>query len=576
MTSPRGSRESEVPQRSGWVAWLDGFLPEDLELGSELPPVQVRMFVLGSFVLAAATVIALVARLLVADMHPVAASAAGATAVGFVAAPFLLRATGSVRLARTVILTLLLAAFGAISFFGGGLRAPILLFSPVIALAAAFIFGARASRYTAALLGAGVLLLFAADRLDLTIPMRAGPGELEMARVVVACFSLFVTAALATLYERERRRGERRRQASEDMYRRLFEQSKDVVALSTPEGNLVDINEAGVDLLGYPSKEKLLATDVRKLYADPGRRVLLGERLATEGFVKSWESELVTYGGEPRIVQGTTTVIRDSAGGVASYLAILRDVTEAHLLERERETALTELAARNDDLRQIHRAISHDLKSPIFTLKGFLGLLEKDLEAGQAERAKKDLATLKEVAERVGRLVEELLDFSRIERRPEDWMEVDLETVVGEVLTLLAGRIREAGATVEVGELAHLRGDVTLLRTIFQNLIENAVRFCTGCEEPRVEVGLRHMGAETLYYVADNGVGIAPENLERVFALFQTAGSELGGTGIGLATVRRAVEAHGGRIWVESEGEGKGTTFYFTLPGGQVSEEAEP
>jgi len=567
--------ESEAPRSGRGVAWLDGILPEDLERRSGFQPVQVRVVVMGSFVMAAATAVALLSRLLVAPMHPVAIAAAGGAALAFAAAPFLLRLTGSVRLAGTVILTFLVTALWIISFFGGGLGAPILLFAPVIPFAAAFFFGAGSSRRTAAVLGAGVVLLFLANRLGLTVPMEAGASEMEMARVVLAVFSLFVTAALATLYERERTKSDARLRASEEMYRLLFEQSKDFVALSTPEGKLVDVNESGVELLGYPSREKLLETDVRELYADPGRRLALAELLAAEGFVKSWESELRTFTGESRIVQGTTTVIRDAAGGVAFYLAILRDVTEARFVERDREAALAALATRNDDLRQIHRAVGHDLKSPLFTLKGFLGMLGKDLADGHWEHARKDLATVTNVTDRIAGLVEELLDFSRVERRPEDWVEVDLASVVEEVLTLLEGRIRDAGAVVEVGELQRLRGDVALLRTIFQNLIENAVRFCTGGDEPRIEVGARHVGSETVFYVADNGAGIAPENQEKVFALFQTAGSERGGTGIGLATVKRAVEVHGGRIWVESEGGGKGATFFFTLPCSGPSSEVE-
>jgi PAS domain S-box-containing protein len=356
------------------------------------------------------------------------------------------------------------------------------------------------------------------------------------------------------------------RRQHEKLYKLLFEQTKDIVAVTTPEGRLVDINPAGIEYFGFSSKEEFQKADLRDLYVHTEDRDELRERLQRDGFASGFETENRRLDGEIRVIQNTATAVRDETGGVAFFLAILRDVTEAKRLAAEREAMVTELEARNSELRSFARTVSHDLKSPLITIKGFLGLLQDHRASGDEERVDRDVKTIALVADRMQVLIEDLLEYSRIDRRQEDWAEIDLGRIAREAVMMVGGRTANAGAQVEVAtDLPRVLGDPTLLRMVFQNLVDNAVKFFGDQAEPRVHIGARHDSAEAVLFVEDNGVGIEAKNQEKVFELFKKLTSDDRGTGIGLASVKRIIEIHGGRVWVESEGRGKGATFCFTL-----------
>ena len=163
-------------------------------------------------------------------------------------------------------------------------------------------------------------------------------------------------------------------------------------------------------------------------------------------------------------------------------------------------------------------------------------------------------------------LLDELLELSRIGHKMNPFVEASLQAVVAEALSLVAGRIDQRGVKVQVTqEPALIYGDRPRLVEIFQNLVDNAVKFMGDQPAPLVQVGVEHTGGETVYFVQDNGIGIDPRHKSRLFGLFEKLDSGTDGTGIGLAVVRRVVEVHGGRIWAESAGPGKGATFRFTL-----------
>ena len=244
----------------------------------------------------------------------------------------------------------------------------------------------------------------------------------------------------------------------------------------------------------------------------------------------------------------------------------------------ELEAKADELAAKNDELERFAYTVSHDLKSPLVTIQGFLGFLERDVAAaatdpGADERVAGDVGRIRGAANKMQRLIDDLLELSRVGReagRPEV---VEMVEVSREVRELLIGPIAERGVEVVVArDLPAVRGDRTQLHQLLQNLIQNALQYMGDQPSPRIEVGVRGAdvkdGESPAFYVRDNGMGIDPRYHEKVFGLFERldpGASER--TGIGLALVKRIVEVHGGRIWVESEGAGRGSTFCFTLPG---------
>ncbi len=245
----------------------------------------------------------------------------------------------------------------------------------------------------------------------------------------------------------------------------------------------------------------------------------------------------------------------------------LGKITERKWAQEEREQLVGELEAKNVELEQFTYTVSHDLKSPLITIKGFLGMLEQDTSSGDTQRMKADMARISGAAEKMRRLLDELLELSRIGRLVNPPDEVPLSELVGEVMDLGAGRLAEGNVKVEIAPDPPLVfGDRARLREMLENLIDNAVKFMGDQPNPRIEIGARQDGEETVFYIRDNGIGIDPRYHEKVFGLFDKLDEKTEGTGVGLAIVKRIVEVHGGRIWVESEGTGEGTSFCFTLP----------
>ncbi len=244
--------------------------------------------------------------------------------------------------------------------------------------------------------------------------------------------------------------------------------------------------------------------------------------------------------------------------------------------ETERVALVADLGAKNTELERFTYSASHDLKGPLITIQGFLGHLEADVAEGNSDRLRHDISRIGAAAAKMGRLLDELLELSRIGRIVNPPVEVPLADLAHEAVGLLAGRIEGRGAQVDISpRLPTVFGDRVRLLEVLQNLIDNAVKFMAGQPEPRVEIGARKAGNETVFYVRDNGIGIDPRYHDKVFGLFDQLTQEAGGTGVGLALVKRIVEVHGGRVWVESEGAGHGSTFCFTIPGRTEGESRE-
>jgi signal transduction histidine kinase len=250
---------------------------------------------------------------------------------------------------------------------------------------------------------------------------------------------------------------------------------------------------------------------------------------------------------------------RNAAGAPVSIFGTVLDVTELRQKERE-------LQERNDELARFTYTVSHDLKSPLVTITTFLGFLEQDVRRQDAARMEKDLGYIRGAADKMARLLDELLGLSRVGRKMNPFIETPLQAIVQDARSLVAGRLTTRGVHVQVtSEPVLLYGDRPRLVEVFQNLLDNAVKFMGQELSPCIDIGIRPQGADTIVCVRDNGIGIDPRHQHKLFGLFEKLDPGAEGTGMGLALVRRIVDVHGGRIWVESEGAGKGATFCFTL-----------
>ena len=263
--------------------------------------------------------------------------------------------------------------------------------------------------------------------------------------------------------------------------------------------------------------------------------------------------------GEVRLLAWWYRALVDEQGAVTGILSTARDITESKEYEKE-------LQQKNAELERFTYTVSHDLKSPIITIKGFTGSLEKDLAKGNYERMAGDLKRVSDAADKMVDLLRDLLELSTIGRIIKAPEAVDMNLLVGDVLAQLAGPLKNRNLTVAVQPgLPEVLCDKRRMAEVLQNLLENAINYMGDQADPQIQLGMREEAGEHIFFVQDNGIGIDEKYHKVIFGLFNKLDSESGGTGIGLALVKRIIEVHGGRVWVESEGEGMGSCFCFTI-----------
>jgi signal transduction histidine kinase len=275
--------------------------------------------------------------------------------------------------------------------------------------------------------------------------------------------------------------------------------------------------------------------------------------------------QAVAPGGNPRfsihvfwwlLALSTWTYERMLASAFAELQSVLAD----------REALIGELEQRNAELERFTYTVSHDLKAPLVTIGGFASYLERAAGTGDLERTRLDAGRIRAATRQMHELLENLLRLARAGRRLGRTASWPFDAIVREALETLAGRLALSRVSVEIAEaLPSIYGDRDRLVELVQNLVDNAAKFMGDQQVPKVWIGAREDDGRQVFFVKDNGIGIAPPYRETVFGLFEKldAGSE--GAGVGLALVKRIVELHGGRIWVESEGAGGGSRFCFTL-----------
>jgi PAS domain S-box-containing protein len=247
-------------------------------------------------------------------------------------------------------------------------------------------------------------------------------------------------------------------------------------------------------------------------------------------------------------------------------LSTIVDITERKQVERELAEQTRELARSNADLEQFAYVASHDLREPLRMVASYTKLLEERYGDALDGQAHTFIGYAREGAIRMQRLIDDLLAYSRVRTQARPPASVSSEACLRRAMENLALRIRECGAEVEAKGLPEVPADATQLAMVFQNLLENALKFRRG-EAPRIRIRAHRNGPDWVFSVEDNGLGIAREHFDRIFQVFQRlhGREQYPGTGIGLALCKRIVDQHGGRLWVESDGT-TGSTFFFTLP----------
>jgi len=363
------------------------------------------------------------------------------------------------------------------------------------------------------------------------------------------------------------RNAEERLRESEARFRQTFELAASGIA-HVIDGRFVRVNRSLCEILGYSEKE-LLSKSVKDISYPEDRDVTDAERArirSSEIESARFEKRYIRADGRVVWVDLAIALARDVFGVPQYEIAIFDDITDRKEAERALREAHEELKRSNAELEQFAYVASHDLQEPLRMVASYTQLLGRRYESKLDSDAREFMGYIVDGATRMKQLIEDLLAYSRVGIKSQDFKPVSSEAALKRALYNLRTAIEEAGAVVTHDTMPTVQADEVQLGQLFQNLMGNALKF-RSASVPRIHVGVTEGPLEWTFEVRDNGIGIEPQYYERIFMVFQRLHNkgEYPGTGIGLAICKKVVERHGGRIWVESR-PGEGSSFHFTLP----------
>jgi PAS domain S-box-containing protein len=381
-----------------------------------------------------------------------------------------------------------------------------------------------------------------------------------------------------------RKRAEEALSVAEIRYRRLFEMAKDgILILDAETGMIVDVNPFLVEMLGF-SHEQFLGKKIWEIgfFKDIVKNKINFLELQQKEYIRYEDLPLETADGRRIDVEFISNVYWVDHQKVIQ--CNIRDITERKQAEKG---AMADLERSNKELEQFASVASHDLQEPLRMVASYTQLLAKRYQDKLDADANEFIGYAVDGANRMQKMINDLLSYSRVGTRGKLFETVDCTAIFNQSLNNLKMAIEETGAVITHDPLPTMMGDESQLVQLFQNLIDNAIKF-RGKETPHIHISATHGSRKTMddgretidqlrtqlselkegwvFSVRDNGIGIDPQDKERIFTIFQRLhGRDYSGTGIGLSICKRIIERHGGKIWVESEPK-KGSTFYFTIP----------
>ena len=363
--------------------------------------------------------------------------------------------------------------------------------------------------------------------------------------------------------------------------RSLIETIVDGIVFSDPNGIIVDVNESAIRIFNINNKEQVIGRNIVEFLipedqplADSLRDTLISGNntgpVSCTGLLPS---------GEKISLEINSALYLNASGQSIGFVSTLRDITERKQTEEElaeyREKLEKIVAERTMKLKEAYEelesfsySISHDLRSPLRAINGYISLISEDPDNSFTEESSQFMTHIKDSAVRMGELITDLLSFSRIIRQPVSRIRIYPKQIAIEVIDdLLNGEYVHQNTDIQVDDMPACKADGILIHQVYYNLIDNALKYSRKQKQTVLRIGAKKGDSgETIYYVSDNGIGFNMKYSEKLFGVFQRLHNdpEYEGTGIGLATVYRIIQRHDGKIWVESY-VNKGTTFYFTL-----------
>ncbi len=346
----------------------------------------------------------------------------------------------------------------------------------------------------------------------------------------------------------ERMQAEEAIRESEEKLRTMFQSTSDGILVTDQALRIVEANEAAARMLGFGSKEEMA-----------GQSAL--QYMSTESRTGGEEN------GDGKVqIEFSISQLRDSAGNTTGFIGVARDVTERRKAEAQMKRMLEDLARSNAELEQFAYIASHDLQEPLRMISSYTQLIAKRYRDKLDADGVEFIEYAVDGASRMQERIQSLLTYSRVGTRGKEFEPVNCEDVIEQTLSNMQVPIKRSGATITHDPLPTVIADDTQMLQLFQNLIENGIKFHSD-KPPEIHISAKEQDEDWLFSFSDNGIGIDPQYNDRIFVIFKRlhAKGEYAGTGVGLALCKKIVERHGGRIWVESEPD-KGATFCFTIP----------
>ncbi|MFO7997787.1 MAG: PAS domain-containing protein [Bacteroidales bacterium] len=366
----------------------------------------------------------------------------------------------------------------------------------------------------------------------------------------------------------EQKRAEKSLQYYADFLNVIIESIPFPLFYKDPSGRYLGCNKAFCQLVGKSSDEIIGQTVYDMFSAAQAKKFMdKNKELLETRQNQHLETKVELPDGKYIYVVMHKSIFLNPDGQPGGIIGVFFDISDRVRAETIILQQMEELERANDELDRFTYSVSHDLRSPMVTVEGFLGLIRDEALAGNMDAMEDHIKRAFATIEKMHKLLEDLLRLSRLGKVTDPFEKVSMNDLVYEVLEHLHGLISRNGCSIHLDpNLPEVYADRTRIMVVLQNLIENAIKFKSDDRTLRIRIGVNPSEDKPVFFVKDNGIGIEPDHQPDIFNLFSKLDSRSEGTGLGLTLVERIIRMHGGKIWVESEGEGKGACFYFSLP----------